>query len=315
MDILYLLSTKKNISGEEIARTLNISRAAVHKKIIRLRKQGYRIIGHKNIGYSLLFKPDLLLPEEIKYYLNKNNEFGKSILYYSKIDSTQTKAKILANNGEQEGTLIISETQGEGYGRQKRKWFSPRGGIWLSIILKPNIYPEYVPQITLLLSIAVCRAIEYLLDINTKIKWPNDIMLKNKKLGGILTEMSAEVGKTNWIVTGLGLNANNKILYSLESKAVSLYDILKKKINRAQLVGEIINIFYKMYKDYCKNGFSKFKKEYNGLSYIISKKIKIIDTDRTLSGTAQEVDDDGYLWLKLDNGDEFKIISGEVIKT
>ena len=158
MDILSLLSSQQAVSGEQIASRLGISRAAVHKRILKLRKQGYSIVGRKNYGYSLISRPDLLTPEEIRVHLKPSCAMGRNIYYFPLTESTQITAKELASCGASEGSVVIAEEQSAGYGRMQRKWASPKGGIWLSLILRPVLQPDAVVHITFIMSMALCRA-------------------------------------------------------------------------------------------------------------------------------------------------------------
>ncbi|MBN1622629.1 MAG: biotin--[acetyl-CoA-carboxylase] ligase [Endomicrobiales bacterium] len=309
MNILNVLSRNKRISGEKIAEILKITRAAVHKQVNRLRKQGYNISGHKNSGYSLVENPNLLIPNEIKLNLH-NPAHLKEIVYKDKINSTQLLAKELAARGKPEWTLVVCEEQTQGYGRINRKWFSPKGGIWFSLILRPDILPEKVPQITLAISISICRVFKKY-KIDPFIKWPNDIVVDNRKVVGILTEMSAEIGRVNWVIAGVGINANNEIPGEVKDTALSLKKISGYEVNRARLLADIVSDFHNVYKELCSKGFSLFSAEYNKYSNLIGKDVKVDSGDRVIIGKVKEIDSDGYLWIKHSKGLE-KIIAADV---
>ena len=190
------------ISGEKISETLGITRSAVWKHVNRLKKNGYIIESVKNRGYRLVSSPDIIVEDDIKKSLN--TEFvGQNIFFYDETDTTNERAK--ANSTEPDGSVFIAEVQTHGKGSRGRGWTSPRGtGIWHSILLKPDISPSEVSQITLVAGLAVCRAV----GLGAKIKWPNDIVICGKKICGILTEMSAEIDMVNYIVCGIGVNVN-----------------------------------------------------------------------------------------------------------
>ena len=209
-NILKFLREKEYISGEVLAQKLGISRVAVWKQIQRLKDMGYEIIADQNLGYCLISRPDLLIPQEVQIGLF-TKYIGKEIYHFPELKSTNIIAKEKASHraeGMDEGTLIIAERQSAGKGRLGREWFSPAGGIWLSIILFPQLSPSYISRITLITAVAVIKAIKIYTQIESQIKWPNDILINEKKVCGILTEMSAELDIINWVVVGIGINVN-----------------------------------------------------------------------------------------------------------
>ena len=305
MNLSKILSKDNFISGEEIAAKLKVSRAAVHKHIDSLRKTGYAIEGKKNLGYKIISSPDLIDPDELK------TGIVSRVVYKTECASTQLMAKELADKGAPEGVLVVAEKQTGGYGRLQRKWESPRGGIWFSLLVRPQIEPERTPQITLIASLSISRAIDKLYGVKPAIKWPNDILIGSKKLCGILTEMSAEVGRTNWAVIGAGINANNVLPASVKNIATSIALCAKTHIERTQLLREIINEFSKDYKLFIKEGFKPFRREYMGRLYYMDKPVRVSMRDHVIKGIARSIDTDGYLIIER-NGKNEKIISGDV---
>lgn len=200
----------KNISGEEIAKKLNISRTSIWKAINALRSEGYTINAVTNKGYSLATNTDFISKEGISLYLN--NEYSNIDIYtYKLVSSTNDVAKTLALNGAKHGTVIISEEQSAGKGRLGRVFYSPANtGIYMSIILRPNLTAMDSVLITTSASVAICNAIQKVTGIECQIKWINDIYLNNKKVGGILTEASTnfESGTIDYLILGIGLNFN-----------------------------------------------------------------------------------------------------------
>src|SRR5690606_22693461 len=184
------------ISGQEISKEFHMTRAAIWKYINILREEGYNIESVPSKGYRLSSLPDLLTYEEIKEYLN-TDFIGRSVYYFDSIDSTNKKAKEIAID-ESEGAVLIAEEQTQGKGRMGRSWVSPKSkGIWMSIILKPDLEPMKVPKLTLIGAAAVHKALDNM-GIKTQIKWPNDILINGKKICGILTEMSGELNMVNY---------------------------------------------------------------------------------------------------------------------
>ena len=311
MELFDILTDKMFVSGTEIAGILGISRAAVNKRIAVLRKSGYRIDGQKNMGYMLISRPDLLLPGEIKRQLEISGGPETEIHYYKETGSTQSICKELADRGCGEGTVVVAERQAQGYGRMKRAWVSPKGGIWFSIVLRPRMLPDKVPQITLAVSIALCRVIKGLTGVNASIKWPNDVVFEGKKIAGILTEMSAEVGRVNWVVMGIGINANNTAAGELKNTAVSLKDISGIVVNRAELLALLLKEINISFAKLCKKGFLPIKDEYNKLSVLTGKNIEVDAPEGRISGVASGVDEKGLLRV-IDGKRTHKIIAGEV---
>ena len=318
-NILNYLKKDSYVSGEILAEKLGISRVAIWKQIQKLKDLNYEIISHQNLGYCLVSAPDLLLPVEIQKSL-ATNYIGQKIYYYRELESSNLTAKEKARskkNTVPEGTVIISERQTGGKGRLGRKWFSPTGGIWLSIILYPHLSPAYIPRITLITAVAVVRAIKELTGIQGQIKWPNDILIQGKKVCGILAEMSAELDLINWLVIGLGINVNidhEEFPIELKDITTSLMDILKQKISRIKLVQLFLREFEKCYNMLNKKESLALLNEWKLYSYTLGKKIKIKTGNKIITGQAMDINDKGVLIVKQDNGEYTDIISGTILK-
>ncbi len=230
-DILSYLGSGDWVSGEEMAAKLCISRAAVWKQIRNLRKRGYEIEASTKKGYHLTCRPDLLDADMILSGL-KTKWLGRDLRSFSEVNSTNEIAKSLAPSC-QNGTVILAETQTQGRGRLSRHWASPLGGIWMSLILKPEMPLERVYQINMAVSVAVSRAIFSLLGLEAGIKWPNDLMIRKRKTCGILMEVSAEVGRLDYAIVGLGINANVSMCnFPEEWMSTSIARELGHKVNR-----------------------------------------------------------------------------------
>ncbi|NLK01318.1 MAG: biotin--[acetyl-CoA-carboxylase] ligase, partial [Clostridia bacterium] len=195
------------ISGEKISEILGVSRSAVWKHIENLREEGYEIDSATKKGYKLISVPDILFPQEISPGLD-TKRLGKSLRHFHVLDSTNEYARVLAEEGAKEGTVVIAEQQKKGRGRMDRPWFSPRGGIWFSVIFRPPFRPHRAPGITLVSTAAVTNALSIITGLEPLIKWPNDIYIEGRKVGGILTEMRAEMDRIHYIIQGIGINAN-----------------------------------------------------------------------------------------------------------
>lgn len=299
------------ISGEEISVKLGISRAAVWKHITALKKQGYEIQSVTNKGYRLIReKYDKISIEEIKRCLDA--EFiGKKIFYYENIDSTNTAAK--ENYTEPDGTVFIAEHQEKGRGRLSRNWDSePMSGIYMTILLKPEISPYAVSQITLVAGLAVTAAIEKLSREPVYIKWPNDVVIHGKKVCGILTELTAEENRINYAVVGIGINVNTKKFSDeLKEKATSLFMENNKMFNRSELAATVLSEFEKYYTLFLKKGFSEILEDYSKKCITIGREVEVITPAVKYQAIAQGIDEEGRLLIKR-NGRVEAINSGEV---
>ena len=279
----------------------------------KLRKAGYGIDGARNTGYMLVSRPDLVTPEELKYYFKRNGVGGHSIFYFPVASSTQDEAKKIAGGDAALPAIVIAERQTGSYGRRRRQWSSPEGGLWFSLVLKPDMLPDKIPQITFAASLAVCRAVEIGLGLDPLIKWPNDVTLDGKKFAGILTEMSAEVGRLNWVVIGIGIDANNSVPPELKRTAVSLSEIAGHKICRAEFLAGVLSEFYGLYDVFLEKGFAGFEKEYNKRSLLAGAVVKVDTGDEVIEGKVQKIDADGYLWIKPAGKHPVKIIAGDML--
>ena len=318
-DILKYLKEKKYISGEVLARILGISRVAVWKQIQKLKNMGYKITSDQNLGYCLVSRPDLLLPQEIQRGLS-TEYIGKEIDYFPELKSTNTTAKEKALYKAEridEGRLIITERQSAGKGRLGREWFSPAGGIWLSIILYPQLSPSYISRITLTTAVAVVQAIKACTQIESQIKWPNDVLINEKKVCGILTEMSTELDMINWVVIGIGINANINICdfpEDIQKNSTSLKETSGKEVSRVKLLQTFLKEFEKYYEKLKKKEFSSILKECKFFSHTLGKKIRVDIGEKIIKGEAIDINESGALILKKEDGESIEIISGTILK-
>ena len=300
------------VSGEELSKQLGISRTAIWKHINILREEGYDIESVNKKGYRLISSPkDLLNPQNI-YHNLITDIIGKNIIHLESVDSTNDYLKNIANDIK-EGTVVISEEQTKGKGRLGRNWQSKsREGIWMSIVLKPEIVPYKAPFITLIAGAAIVKALNNL-QVPAKIKWPNDIIINNKKVSGILTELSAEIERVNYVVVGIGMNVKNLDFdKELEEKATSLYKE-NYYLSRVEIVSKVLYEFEKLYKDYIENNNKeetlKICREY---SAIINKDVYIIKGDEKELVRCIDISNEGNLIVRDSNNNEQEILSGEV---
>lgn len=306
-------NTDDFISGEKISASLNMTRASVWKHINTLKEEGYTIESISRRGYRLLSSPDLLSYEEIKGYLD--TEFiAKEIKHFYTIDSTNKKAKELAAELA-EGTVLIAEEQSGGKGRIGRDWISPKGkGIWMSLVLKPKLEPAKLSRITLIGAVSVFAALEKM-NIKSQIKWPNDLLIRGKKISGILTEMSGELNRIDYVIMGIGVNVNldvDDLPQDLKHKATSIKIEENKDIDRKILTANILNEFEKYYIDFRKDGdLRKCLEILRENSALIGEEIRVIKGDESRFGIARDINEVGELVVEFKEGIE-NIYSGEV---
>lgn len=308
------------ISGQSLCEKTKVTRQAVWKNISQLKQMGYDIESVPNKGYMLAGFPDILYSEDIESRM-KEDSICKRVESHDIIDSTNIRAKQLAEQGEQEGTLVIAERQSAGRGRRGRSWYSDVGtGVFMSLILRPDILPVDVSGITLIAALATAKAIKEVCGVIVQIKWPNDIVLNGKKICGILTEMSAEMNCINYVVVGIGINVNNKSFDgSISDTASSIYIQTGKSSDRAQLAAVTIDRFGEYYQEFSATlSLKSFIEEYNSLLISRDKEVKILygmkedaDESRTETGIAKGIDETGALIVDTKEGIK-KIVSGEV---
>ncbi|MDH7517291.1 MAG: biotin--[acetyl-CoA-carboxylase] ligase [Candidatus Thermoplasmatota archaeon] len=307
-----ILNLLKNdfVSGEQIAKTLSISRTAVWKQINSIRKSGYEIESIKNRGYRLISRPDIPLPEEITDGLS-TKIIGKETHYFKKISSTNDLARQLINKNAIDGTVIVSDIQTQGRGRKDRTWFSPTGGLWFSIILYPKLPPNKSMMLTMAASLSVVHGIKTTTGIIPRIKWPNDVLIKEKKVCGILTEIDAEIDKINFAIVGIGLNVNNTLQSDLSKHATTLKTEYGGKVSRVQILKSILKNFDEYYIEIQENKHDKIRENWLSSSQIIDKKVRINDGTKTIQGVVKNIDEDGSLILDVDNK-TCRVLSGDL---
>ena len=319
LDILR--KNKKNtISGEFLAEELGISRTAVWKHINQLKKQGYNIISQYGSGYRLVQNFDVLNSSEISYEL-KSKYLGSRIKYFPEIDSTNFYAKRWAINGCEEGTVVVAGAQKFGRGRLGRLWDSPPGkGIWMSVVLRPEIAPADAQILTLAASCAVKASIEQIADIKMGLKWPNDLILDEKKASGILAEIDAEIEKVNFIVLGIGINVfqeKDDFPIEIRKSATSLKMFCENRginatLNRAEIIKRILFELEKRY-DKVKNGeLTDIIKEWKESSVTLGRAVKFKIKNTQYEGVAEDINEKGMLVIKCGEKEKIEILSGEI---
>jgi BirA family transcriptional regulator, biotin operon repressor / biotin---[acetyl-CoA-carboxylase] ligase len=308
----YLNKKHDYFSGDQIAKHLGISRQGLWKHIQELKDSGYEIEAVPHLGYRLISCPDRLFAFEITRGLN-TKFIGKKIHYFDCLASTMDLAMQLGMQAHANGTLVLAESQTHGQGRLGRSWFSPKyKGIYLSLILRPKILPAASPILTLMAAVSICEAVKEVTGLDAQIKWPNDILIHNKKLAGILTEMNAEMDKVNFVVIGIGINVNND-KKSLIAQATSLKEERGEGLSRITLLQELLSRIENNYLLLENKGSQEIIDKWRSFSLTLGKRVKVYCQNKHLEGLALDIDQDGGLLIRRDSGIISKVTCGDVI--
>lgn len=314
-EILKLLKNSDTyLSGEQLSQKFGVSRTAVWKYIKQLREEGYEIESVTRKGYRLIQAADRITASEV---LSRNGAswIGREIEYFEKTDSTNERIRNFAEAGRKEGLLAVAEEQTGGKGRRGKSWSSPAGtGIWMSMLLRPQMEPYKASMITIVTALAMNKAIENVSGMESKIKWPNDIVINGKKVCGILTEMSAELESIRYIIVGMGINVNTEAFPAdIRDRATSIFLESGKKIDRAALIAEFCRQFEQCYEKFIETEDLKFlKEEYESHLINIGKEVKIIKNNQEKVRKAIGINEQGELIVQKSDGTKEVVFSGEV---
>ena len=306
----------KWVSGTKLSGHLDMSRQAINKHVSKLRAEGYRIKASPRKGYCLENEPDVLVPHEIREGLQTRIFGQKRLICHQTIDSTNITARSEAEKKSSEGTLVVADTQTQGRGRRGRDWSSPQGaGIYMSLLLRPIMEPEQAMKITLMTAVAAAEAITTETGLPVRIKWPNDLQVNGRKIAGILTEISTEMDVINYIIVGIGINVNTKQKQfdpELKEIATSLFIEAGREFSRVRLIQAFLVEMERYYNILQTHGFVDILNVWKKLSDTIGKQIDVILINKTFSGVAMDVDKDGRLIVKDNQGVIHHFFSGDV---
>ncbi len=312
---IFHQSEGKYISGSELARKLGVSRTTVWNHIHDLVQQGYQFDASTNLGYRLVSVPDRILPDEIAYDLG-TKWLGHEIFSYEEIESTNDLAMKLAADGAKEGTVIFAEHQRRGRGRLHRKWYSPaKKDLLFSIILRPDLHPRKVTQLTITFAVATAQTVREMYKLPALIKWPNDIIINEKKCAGILIDMSAELDTLNHVVVGIGVNVNSRradFPKSIGSSATSLSIELGQKCDRIAFAKKLLEQLENHYDRLITEGFETISREWVDLSLSLGRRVEATSENETIVGIPVRLDDDGALLIRTDTGIVRKVSGGDL---
>jgi BirA family biotin operon repressor/biotin-[acetyl-CoA-carboxylase] ligase len=304
------------VSGTELSQKLGISRAAIWARIEELRTLGYDIEASPHLGYRLLSAPDALHADDLLASLGKTAVVGRDIQVFEETTSTNDVVEKLAQDGVEEGAVVFAESQSKGRGRLGRQWISPpRSGLWFSVLLRPNMRPMAVTQMTIAAATALARAIRVQTGLAPEIKWPNDIMLRGKKAAGILTELAAELDRVKYVILGVGVNVNLSaadIPPELRKLATSLKLELGRPVSRAELAVSILRELDNDYHRICSGQFEAVSHEWERQCTTLGRQVDIRTGDRRWHGRAESLDKDGALLLRTQHGLLERIVGGDV---
>lgn len=316
-DLLHMLLNAEGrfVSGEEISRNLSISRTAVWKHVNKLRDMGYEFEAVSRKGYRLLTKPDSIDATGLQLALD-TTVFGRKAVLLASTLSTQGDVLKLAEQGQAEGAVVIAEEQTGGRGRFGRQWFSPPGkGIWMSVLLRPDLPLQHTPQLTLLTGVAVCRAVRACSGADAGIKWPNDVLIEGRKVCGILLESTVEDHEVRYCIAGIGVDVNfdpEDYPEDLTTIATSLKMETGQSVDRTKLTAAILTELEQLYFLYQKEGFGVISALWEALSVSMNREITVTNPHGVIEGKAIGLDPSGALVVEKRDGEHTLIISGEI---
>jgi BirA family biotin operon repressor/biotin-[acetyl-CoA-carboxylase] ligase len=315
--LLNLLAENATIvvSGARIAREIGVSRSTVWRWVNRLRELGVRVKGEQHTGYFLERVPDILTPDTLRQRL-KGSMFGKRVYHFFKVDSTNRVAMELGHAGEPEGTVVIAEEQTAGRGRAGHSWHSERAtGIYVTIVLRPKISPVQASLLTMMAGLSAFSAIRAQVDLEADLKWPNDILVGGKKLGGILTEMHAEPNQVRFVIVGIGINVNQeKFPADLSSIATSLRVETGRPQSRLELVVRLLRQFETDYNQFIANGAASVISNFESVSsFTRGERVRVTNGPEAFAGVTDGLSPEGFLRVRPDGStSSVSVIAGDV---
>jgi BirA family transcriptional regulator, biotin operon repressor / biotin---[acetyl-CoA-carboxylase] ligase len=311
-----LRARPEGVSGAELSRDLGMTRAGVWGHIGQLRALGYDIEASPHLGYRLLSSPDALHADDLYSRLGRTRVMGREIHVFQETTSTNDVASRLARSGVAEGAVVFAESQTKGRGRLGRVWISPAGkGLWFTVLLRPDMVPSGATRLTVAAATALSRAIAVQTGIVPEIKWPNDILIRGRKVAGILTEMSAELDRVKEVLLGIGMDVNMETAdfpAALRKIATSLRIETGQKVNRAELAVAALRELDRDYELVQKGQFETLAEQWQERCSTLGRQVSIRMGDRVIRGRAESLDDDGALLVRGHHGHLERIIGGDV---
>ena len=307
----------EGVSGEQLATSLAISRAAVWARMESLRQAGYDITAGPHNGYRLVGTPDLLHADDLLSRVSgRVRVIGRDIQVFKETTSTNDIIEKMARDGLREGFVVFAESQTKGRGRLGRKWISPPGkGLWLSVLLRPALRPQETTQLTIASATALLRSIIQVTGLQPQIKWPNDLLIGDRKVAGILTELSAEPDRVHHVTLGIGVDVNMKESewpLELRSVATSLRMVAGFEISRVELAAALLENLDRDYARICRGGFGEVADEWEEHCTTLGREVTVQMGHRTIQGRAESLDDDGALLVRTEHGLLERVMGGDL---
>ena len=318
LKILSFLKSHKSefLSGQDMSDVLKISRVAVWKDIKKIRSLGYKIESKQNLGYRLVDTTKLLLPWEVTQNLD-TKFLGKKVYYFNTIDTTQNFAMDIVTRNNMNGTIIIAKKQTGGRGRMKRKWKSPVGGIWMSIIIHPKFAVSSTTLVPIAISLALCLAIEKTLKIKPELKWPNDVTVKGKKVAGVLVDASIVSNEIEHMIIGVGINFKIKPteLANAIKKTPNFYGVttlVKNDVNSLPFLHKFLHELENIFQMIDSNNIKKIVNQWTKRSSTLGRNVSIVTENGRINGKAVKIDNDGALIISKGKNVE-RILTGDIM--
>lgn len=314
-EILTLLRERGDyVSGQELCEHFGVSRTAVWKAVGQLKKQGFAIEAVRNRGYRLAQEEEIFGQHELESRMD-TRWAGRPVHFYQVLDSTNLRAKLDAENGAEQGTLVVADMQTAGRGRRGRSWSSPAdANVYFTLILKPDFAPDKASMLTLIMAMAVASGITGTCGAEARIKWPNDIVIGGKKVCGMLTELSVQQDYIQHVVIGAGVNVRRQeFAPEIAATAACLEQECGRKVPRAELVVNIMKAFEKYYDSFLETlDFSLLKEAYDGLLVSCGREVRVLDPKGEYMGISKGINCNGELLVELPDGSETAVYAGEV---
>lgn len=306
--LTILLSSNNYVSGSSIARSLGVSRSTVNRLINELISEGYMVEKHPKMGYRLIINEDLkrmssagIVSDNIRY----------TIHYMEFCTSTQDVADMLARGGAPEGTLVLCEVMSRGRGRLGREWFASRGGLWFTLVLKPRL-TKGLQLTSLAASVCVAEAIQRICGLKASVKWPNDVLVNDRKVAGILTEGKLEAYGVGYLLVGVGINVNNDLPDFLRNQAITLKDLLGYIVPRAPILKAFIECFSRMYNRLLANDVDYVIDRWRSLNSTLGRMVRVYTFEGVIEGIAKDLDREGALNVETSSG-LIRVLVGDVV--
>jgi BirA family biotin operon repressor/biotin-[acetyl-CoA-carboxylase] ligase len=308
------LSRGEFISGAKLANITGVSRVAIWKHMENLKQEGYNIISVKGKGYQLLQIENIIIPEIVAEYLQTKN-MSRNLMALPQVDSTNNRLKtMLQEQSLPTGTVLIAAAQNSGKGRRGRSWVSPPGGLWFSVLLHPPLDLAKTALLSLVFAVACTRAIQQYTEAVCQIKWPNDLIIDGKKVGGILLELEGEIGAANYLIVGIGINVNldlDSIPAEIRDYAISMKIAEHKDFELNRILATVLNQMETYYERFMMEGITDIMQEFCSLCYHLGQEVRVDMGSRILTGVNVGIDEQGS--LLIDTGEQIcKVSTGDV---